>query len=142
MKEERISGLETSDMDLEGAIREPIHAVFTSNFNISWLGTVGVNNVATVEQTNYDGKRLSIQVVVTGTPTWGTACVITVTPVNCELKSGAQNVKIEILGGNLGVTFLSDITPKESYKGKNVQYTVSIVGAPDGVFYARGAIGG
>ncbi len=31
MKEERISGLETSDMDLEGAIREPIFQTRNEN---------------------------------------------------------------------------------------------------------------
>ena len=45
----------------------------TNSFNISWLGSSGVTNGAVVEQKNYDGKGLGIEVVVTGTTTWGVA---------------------------------------------------------------------
>ena len=66
------------------------------------------------------------------------ACVITVIPKNCELKSGKDKVEIAIDGANLGQTFLNYITPKASYKGQTVKFAVTIVGAEGAVFYARG----
>lgn len=140
MNFEKLAGMKLEEKDLEGVITEPVQRA-SSSFNISWLGSAGTTNSATVQQTDYNGKQLGIQVVVTGTPTWDVACFITVTPLNCELKSGAANVRIAIGGGNLGVTHLADITPKDSYKGTTVQFLVSITGTPDGVFYARGEIG-
>ena len=140
MNFEKLAGIKLEEKDLEGVITEPVQRA-GSSFNISWWGSAGTTNSATVQQTDYNGKQLGIQVVVTGTPTWDVACFITVTPLNCELKSGAANVRIAIGGGNLGITHLADITPKDSYKGTTVKFLVSITGTPDGVFYARGEIG-
>ncbi|MCM1500466.1 MAG: hypothetical protein NC124_18550 [Clostridium sp.] len=136
---DKIQGLELTEEELANVVNEPVIKA-SSDFSISWLGSSGSTNSASV-QTTYSGGTLGISVVVTGTPTWGTACVITVTPTNCELKSGKSNVTISIDGGNLGNTFLSYITPKSSYKGKTVKYTVSIRGAGDAVLYAKGNIG-
>ena len=44
-------------------------------------------------------------------------------------------------GGNLNKTFIRDITPKASYKGKTVKFAVSILGPQGAVFYVRGDIG-
>lgn len=136
---DKIQGLELTEEELANAVKE-LAVKASSDFSISWLGSSGSTNSASV-QTTYSGGTLGIAVVVTGTPTWGTACVITVTPTNCELKSGNKNVTISIDGGNLGNTFLSYITPTSSYKGKTVKYTVSIRGAEDAVLYAKGNIG-
>lgn len=138
---EKIKGLELETLDLDNAMTESEVLSNTNFFNISWLGSSGVTNGAVVEQKNYDGKALGIEVVVTGTPTWGAACVITVIPKNCELKSGKDKVEIVIDGANLGQTFLSYITPKASYKGQTVKFAVTIFGAPEAILYARGDIG-
>lgn len=138
---EKVKGLEIDKLDLDNVVTESEVLANTNFFNISWLGSSGVTNGAVVEQKNYDGKALGIEVVVTGTPTWGTACVITVIPKNCELKSCKEKVEIAIDGANLGMTFLNYITPKASYKGQTVKFAVTIFGAPGAVLYARGDIG-
>lgn len=112
----------------------------SSNFSISWLGSASSSNSASV-QTTYSGGNLGVSVVVTGTPVAGVACVVTVTPTNCELKSGDSKVTITIDSANLGTTFLSDITPSSSYKGITVKYTVSIKGGTGDILYAKGNIG-
>lgn len=128
-------------LGLSNVVTESEEVPFSNSFNISWLGSAGSTNGASVEQQNYDGGGLGIEVVVTGTPTWGTACVTTVIPKNCEFKSGASKVEIAISGSNLGQRFLSYITPKASYKGQTVKFAVTITGAPDAILYARGDIG-
>lgn len=112
----------------------------SSSFNISWLGTSGSTNSASVE-VYYGGGSLGGQVVVTGTPTWGTACVISFIPTNCMLASGESKVSISILGANLGTTFLTGITPNSSYGGTTVRFSVTINGASGAVLYASGGVG-
>ena len=138
---DKIKWLEIDALALDNMVTESEVMANTNSFNISWLGSSGVTNGAVVEQKNYDGKGLGIEVVVTGTPTWGVACVITVIPKNCELKSGKDKVEIAIDGANLGRTFLNYITPKSSYAGQTVKFAVTIVGAEGAIFYARGDIG-
>ena len=58
-----------------------------------------------------------------------------------ELASGASSVSINILGANLGITFVADITPSSAYAGTTVKYGVSINGASGAVLYATGDIG-
>lgn len=136
---EKVQGLKLTEAELVNAVKErDVRA--SSEFYISWLGSSGSTNSASV-QTTYSGGTLGISVVVTGTPTLGTACVITVTPTNCELKSGNNNVTIAIDSNNLGSTFLAYITPTSAYKGKTVKYAVSIKGAQDAILYAKGNIG-
>ncbi|MDE7182914.1 MAG: hypothetical protein K2O40_00265 [Lachnospiraceae bacterium] len=70
----------------------------------------------------------------------GVACILTLTPLNCELKSGESHAYVAVDGSQLGVTHLLDITPKDSYKGTNVKFQVSIRGAQSAILYARGEI--
>lgn len=114
--------------------------LYASSFNISWLGGPGATNAAVVE-TTFESNSLGAQVVVTGTPTWGIACKIAYTPINCKLASGNSSVEVYVEGANLGTTFLSIITPESSYKGQVVKFQVSITAAADSVLYANGAIG-
>ncbi len=135
---EKVSGMEIKK-NLDDAVREPVQLT-TDSFSVSWLGNASTSNTTFVE-TIYSGDQLGAQVVVTGTPTWDVACVITFTPVNCQLKSGQSKVDIVVNGGNLGVTFLTTITPTDAYKGKTVQFRVTIEGSRGAVLYARGSIG-
>lgn len=136
---EKIQGMQISEEQLKknGGQKGQLYA---SSFNISWLGGPGSTNGAVVE-TTFESNKLGAQVVVTGTPTWGTACKIAYTPINCKLASGDSNVEVYIEGANLGTTFLSNITPESSYKGQVVKFQVSITAAADSVLYANGAIG-
>ena len=57
----------------------------------------------------YTSGKLYVGILVTGTPTWGMACSITVTPINYSLKSGETG---KILGvSELGKNLLIDVTP-------------------------------
>ena len=127
--------------NLQDTMPDKESATYSNTFNISWLGSSGVTNSAVVEQTDYDGKGLHIEFIVSGTPALQTACIITVIPKNCELKSDDSKVSVEVDGGNLNKTFIRDITPKASYKGKTVKFAVSILGPQGAVFYVRGDIG-
>lgn len=138
---EKVQGLDLDALEWSNVVTKSEEVPLSGSFNISWLGSAGATNGAAVEQQNYDGREFGIEVVVTGTPTWGTACVIGVTPKNCELKSGVSKVEIAISGANLGQTFLSYLTPKSTYKGQTVKYAVAITGAPNAILYARGDIG-
>ncbi len=137
----RILGMETvEDEELNKAqITNPEY--YSSNeYNISWLGSPGSTNSASIS-TTYSGGTLLLSAVVTGTPTWGTACTITAVPTNCSLKSGAAKVVQGIDGGALGITIVLNVTPSSSYKNKTVKFSVSIAGATNAVFYAHGNIG-
>ena len=113
----------------------------SDSFYISWLGSVGATN-STVVETVYNGGQLKISVVVTGTPTPGVACNITVVPLNCEFESGKAKESFSIWGANLGLAFFDVITPKSTYKGKTVKFSVSISSEhKDAVLYANGYIG-
>lgn len=112
----------------------------SSDYYISWLGASGATNSALVSGT-YSGNRMWITAVVTGTPTWDTACTITAVPTNCKLKSGESKAVIAIHGGTLGTTHFLEVTPTDAYKGKTVTFSVSIRGADGAVFYASGSIG-
>lgn len=135
-KEEQMRSQENFEEKNDGLM-----PLVSDSFYISWLGSAGATN-STVVETVYNGGQLKISVVVTGTPTPGVACDITVIPLNCEFESGKAKESFSIWGANLGLAFFDVITPKSAYKGKTVKYSVSISSEhKDAVLYASGNIG-
>lgn len=136
----KLQGLKLSEEEQRLCQNAEIFIRALPDYNISWLGESGVTNSTLVSAT-YMGSSLWITAVVTGTPTWDTACTITAVPTNCKLKSGESKAVIAIHGGTLGTTHFLEVTPTDVYKGKTVTFSVSIRGADGAVFYASGSIG-
>lgn len=114
-------------------------ATGVTEYNISWLGSPGPTNSASMS-TYYTGDSRWMTAVVTGTPTWGLACVISAVPQNYKLKSGASKVTQEVLGQNLGTTVFLDITPAAGYENTTLKVTATISGGNGTVFYAHGSV--
>ncbi len=142
--EKSVTEIKLPGMELppDEEITEPAEIPTTyavTQYNISWLGSPGATNSAVVSSPNFNSSnKLRLSAVITGTPTWGTACTITAIPTNCTLKSGKSKVVTSIDGGSLGITILMDVTPAASYNGKTVTFSVSIAGASSAIFYANG----
>ena len=68
---------------------------------------------------DYEGGKLNMGAVVSGTPIIGTACAITVK------------------GGNFDVTQIIPVTPAEKYKGKTLEFFVGLTAHKDSVIYAK-----
>ena len=68
---------------------------------------------------DYEGGKLNMGAVVSGTPIIGTACAITVN------------------GGNFDVTQIIPVTPAEKYKGKTLEFFVGLTAHKDSVIYAK-----
>ena len=66
---------------------------------------------------DYEGGKLNMGAVVSGTPIIGTACAITVKARNFEYKTGGNEVQLRVNGGNFDVTQIIPVTPAEKYKG-------------------------
>ena len=68
---------------------------------------------------DYEGGKLNMGAVVSGTPIIGTACAITVKARNFD------------------VTQIIPVTPAEKYKGKTLEFFVGLTAHKDSVIYAK-----
>lgn len=114
-------------------------ATGVTEYNISWLGSPGATNSASMSTYYTSGSRY-MTAVVTGTATWGLACVISAVPQNYKLKSGASKVTKEVLSQNFGTTLFLDITPAAGYENTTLKVTATISGGNGTVFYAHGSV--
>lgn len=111
-------------------------ANYPKSCTIKWMGYASSENNGNISM-DYSKGNLFMGILLSGTPIMGRACIISAHALNLEFKDGGKEVRLGIDGGNFGKTILMDVTPKNTYKGKSLDFAVTIAAATTSVIIAK-----
>lgn len=103
---------------------------------IRWNGYASAENNGNIS-IDYSSGTLNMGILLTGTPIIGWACTISAHALNFKYKNGETVVSMLIDGSNFNKTLLMDVTPDKSYKGKSLDFTVTIAAATGSIIQAK-----